>query len=136
MLFDCWLGTAVEEVTSSVLLEYLVRTGISVLPLDTQHSALRGLVPPEDILLQISPTLSLCTDNVATELRWDAALTHLLIDADSLSCIIIPRDLFLSSAFSCLSEILDKERRSKGTSATETTHYFRLTNNNSNLEEK
>jgi hypothetical protein len=92
---------------------------MAVVSLDTEYIALTGLVSSGEVLLQISITLS-CSGNEGTLMCEDVALTPLLIDTGLSSCKINPDNMFLSATVLHLSVILAKERRSKGTSATET----------------
>lgn len=138
MLFGCQLGIAAEEqmdedVTSSVLLAYSVDgwsvsldscsiTGVistkSLVSSDTEQTELTGVASPDEVL-QTSVTLS-CSGNEGKEICEDVALTQLLIESVLFSFMSIPENISLFIASLCLPRILAKERRSKGTSATET----------------
>jgi hypothetical protein len=72
----------------------------------------------DSALLHISVTPS-CSCNEGMEMCGDVALTQLLVDS-VLSYMSNLENKFLFVAILCLSNILSKERRSKGTSATET----------------
>jgi hypothetical protein len=85
---------------------------------DTEYTALTGVVSPDEVLLQTSVTL-FCSGNKGKEMCGDLALIQLLTDSVLLSCLSNPEHKSLFIAFLCLSKIPAKERRFKGTSATE-----------------
>jgi hypothetical protein len=90
----------------------------SFMSFDTEYTELTGEVSRDEVLLQTSTTLS-CSGGEGKEICGDVALIQLLIDSVLLSCMSNPENKSLFTAFFRLSKIPAKERRSKGTSATE-----------------